>query len=37
VVAARGLPDDRPLTSADFTSAIEGALGSLRRVSGGAA
>lgn len=37
LVAAHGLPDDRSLTSADFTTAIEGALGSLRRISGGAA
>lgn len=37
VVAAHGLPDDRPLTSADFTAAIDGALGSLRRISGSAA
>jgi hypothetical protein len=36
VVAAHGLPDDRALTSADFTTAIDGALGSLRRISGGA-
>ncbi len=33
-VAARELPSGRPLTSADFTSAIDGALSSLRRISG---
>ena len=33
----RALPEDRPLTSADFTAAIEGALASLRRISGSAA
>lgn len=36
-VAARELPSGRPLTSADFTSAIDGALSSLRRISGTAA
>lgn len=36
-VSAHALPDDRPLTSADFTDAIESALGSLRRISGSAA
>lgn len=33
-VSTRALPDDRPLTSADFTAAINSALGSLRRISG---
>jgi hypothetical protein len=36
-VSANALPDDRPLTISDFTAAIEGALGSLRRISGSAA
>lgn len=36
-VSAHELPADRPLTSADFTTAIEGALSSLRRISGSAA
>lgn len=36
-VAARELPSGRPLTSADFKSAIDGALSSLRRISGTAA
>jgi hypothetical protein len=36
-VSAHELPGDRPLTSADFTAAIEGALSSLRRISGNAA
>lgn len=36
-VSANALPDDRPLTSADFATAIEGALSSLRRISGTAA
>jgi hypothetical protein len=36
-VSAHTLPDDRPLMSADFTAAIEGALSSLRRISGNAA
>jgi hypothetical protein len=36
-VSAHALPDDRPLTSADFTAAIDGALSSLRRISGSAA
>lgn len=36
-VSAHELPGDRPLTSADFTTAIEGALSSLRRISGSAA
>lgn len=36
-VSARELPSGRPLTSADFTSAIDGALSSLRRISGTAA
>jgi hypothetical protein len=36
-VSAHALPDDRPLTSADFTDAIKSALGSLRRISGNAA
>ena len=33
-VSAHTLPDDRPLMSVDFTAAIEGALSSLRRISG---
>lgn len=37
LVSARGLPADRPLTGADFTAAIDGALASLRRISGTAA
>jgi hypothetical protein len=36
-VSASELPSDRPLNSADFTSAIDGALSSLRRISGTAA
>jgi hypothetical protein len=36
-VSANAMPDDRPLTTADFTAAIEGALASLRRMSGNAA
>lgn len=36
-VSAHALPDDRPLTSEDFTAAIDSALGSLRRISGTAA
>jgi hypothetical protein len=36
-MSAHALPDDRPLTSADFTAAIDSALGSLRRISGSAA
>lgn len=36
-VSANALPDDRPLTTADFSAAIEGALASLRRISGSAA
>ncbi len=36
-VSAHALPDDRPLATADFTAAIEGALSSLRRISGTAA
>jgi len=35
-VAAHALPVDRPLTTADFASAIDSALGSLRRISGSA-
>jgi hypothetical protein len=30
----RSLPTDRPLATADFTAAIESALGSLRRIEG---
>ena len=37
IVSAHAMPDDRPLTSEDFTAAIEGALSSLRRISGSAA
>ena len=36
-VSAHALPEGRPLTTADFTSAIDSALGSLRRISGRAA
>lgn len=36
-VSAHALPEGRPLTNADFTSAIDSALGSLRRISGSAA
>lgn len=36
-VSARALPEGRPLTTADFTAAIDSALGSLRRISGSAA
>ena len=36
-VSAHAMPDDRPLASEDFTAAIEGALSSLRRISGSAA
>jgi hypothetical protein len=36
-VSARALPEDRPLTTADFTAAIDGALSSMRRISGSAA
>jgi len=36
-VSAHALPEGRPLTTADFTAAIDSALGSLRRVSGSAA
>ena len=36
-VSAHALPEDRPLTTADFTAAIDGALSSLRRISGSAA
>jgi hypothetical protein len=36
-VSARALPEGRPLTNADFTAAIDGALASLRRISGSAA
>jgi hypothetical protein len=35
-VSARALPQDRPLTTQDFTSAIDSAFGSLRRISGSA-
>jgi hypothetical protein len=37
VVSARGLPSDRPLTSADFQSAIKGALAALGRITEAAA
>jgi len=37
VVSARGLPTDRPLTSADFQAAIRGALSALGRITGAAA
>jgi hypothetical protein len=33
-VSAHGLPNDRSLTTADFSAAIDGALSSLRRISG---
>lgn len=36
-VSARELPADRPLTSADFTTAIQSALSSLQRIYGSAA
>lgn len=36
-VSAHALPEGRPLTTADFTAAIDSALGSLRRISGSAA
>lgn len=36
-VAASGLPEDRPLTTADFQAAIRAALTSLARISGAAA
>jgi hypothetical protein len=36
-VSAHALPEGRPLTTADFTAAIDGALASLRRISGSAA
>jgi hypothetical protein len=36
-VSAHALPEDCPLTTADFTTAIDGALASLRRISGSAA
>lgn len=36
-VSAHALPEDRPLTIADFTTAIEGALSRLRRIAGSAA
>jgi hypothetical protein len=36
-VSAHALPEDRPLTTAYFTTAIDGALSSLRRISGSAA
>jgi hypothetical protein len=36
-VSAQALSADRPLTTADFAAAIDGALSSLRRISGSAA
>jgi hypothetical protein len=36
-VSAHALPEGRPLTTADFTAAIDSALASLRRISGSAA
>ena len=36
-VTVHALPEGRPLTTADFTAAIDSALGSLRRISGSAA
>jgi hypothetical protein len=36
-VSVRALPEGRALTSADFTAAIDSALGSLRRIAGSAA
>jgi hypothetical protein len=36
-VSAHALPEGRPLATADFTAAIDGALASLRRISGRAA
>ena len=36
-VSAHALPEDRPLTTADFTAAIDDALSSLRRISGSVA
>lgn len=36
-VSAHALPEGRALTAADFTAAIDSALGSLRRISGSAA
>ena len=36
-VSAHALPEDRSLTTTDFTAAIDGALASLRRISGSAA
>ena len=36
-VSAHALPEGRALTTADFTAAIDGALASLRRISGSAA
>lgn len=36
-VSAHALPGGRPLTTADFTAAIDSALASLRRISGSAA
>ena len=36
-VSGHALPEDRTLTTADFTAAIDGALSSLRRISGSAA
>ena len=36
-VSVRALPEGRTLTTTDFTDAIDGALGSLRRIAGSAA
>lgn len=36
-ISAHALPEGRPLSIADFTAAIDSALGSLRRISGSAA
>ena len=36
-VSVRAVPEGRALTTADFTAAIDNALGSLRRIAGSAA